>query len=331
MNAMNKKSNTPPSVSIAIPVFNQAGSIQETVESAIRAAKNFPLVEVVISENHSNDGTEKLLSDYVDHVRIVCPPKHLRMAANWNYVVGNCHGEWIAMLSGDDLIYPNYIPSIRKAIQQSSNAVFAMGGWKVKDQHLLSETSRRVLSLPRVARRGTVTRPLVYGPKASFASFCFRKSAFEKVGGFSEKYHLIQDWILQFDLSLLGDFVKTDKIIAEYKTWQDRSDLENRRLPLYCEDLAHFCLSTVWKAEAVGVDRTVLIDACERHMARAESLLSCIHDPSERVVQSLRPVYELIGKERVGLRSTKTKSPISIIRRLLTRLLRSSIELLTPS
>jgi len=305
-----------PSISIAIPVYNQASTIQATIESALKATKGLPGTEIVVSENHSNDGTAELVANYRDRVKITRPPIHLGMAANWNFAVGECTGAWVGMLSGDDLIYSSYVPSIRMAIQRCPTAVFAMGGWNVKNAKTGKKEERRILSLPSVCKRGRATAALVNGPKASFASYCFLKSAFCAVGGFSKDYNLVQDWILQFDLSLFGDFVKTNKIIAEYVVGQERADLEASRVPLYCKDLASFCTSEIWKAAAVGVQRSSLIEACEVHMFSAEAMLSRHPEWKPKGEEMLRPVYERIGKERVALRSNEGQGQGQLARRL---------------
>lgn len=290
------------SISIAIPVYNQVATIASTIESALKATEGLSGTEIVVSENHSNDGTCALVDQYKGLVKVVRPPVHLDISSNFNFVVGSCAGEWVGMLSGDDRIYPAYIPAIRKAIHQYPLAVFAMGGWRNFDAQSGSKTRRRVLSLKTVTKPAAATKSLLMGPKASFSSFCFRKSAFERVGGFPCNYNLLQDWVLQFNLSLIGGFTKTNAVISEYTCGQDRGEIEMRRVPYRCEDLATFCLSTIWTAKKAGIEHSLLIDACEEHMARAELLLSRHPEFRSKCNQYLRPVYELIGKERILLR-----------------------------
>jgi glycosyltransferase involved in cell wall biosynthesis len=305
-----KKKSSDLSISIAIPVYNQAPTIVSTIESTLKATRGLAGTEIVVSENHSNDGTAEALSKYQGQIKIVKPPIHLNMSSNWNFAVNNCNGEWVGMLSGDDQIYPSYIHSIREAIKLYPSAVFAMGGWNNVDAKTGIKTRRRVLSLKNKTNPAAATKALLYGPKASFASYCFLKSAFEKVGGFPSEYNLIQDWMLQFELSLIGGFAKTNSVIAEYALNQERTDLELRRAPLYCEDLANFCLFTIWKATKAGIKRSLLIDACEDHMVRAEMLLSRFPELKSKGDEILRPVYELIGKERTQVKSKSSQNSL---------------------
>lgn len=293
------KATEKPAISIVIPVYNQVATISRSIESALRAAQELPQVEIVVSENHSNDGTSEVVANYSGKVKLVRPDHHLGMASNWNYAVNSCSGEWVGMLSGDDQILPSYIPALREAIALDPGAVFAMGGWNNVDSLTRLTTRRRVLSLPAVANPPKAVRGLIHGPKASFASYCFLKAAFDDVGGFDHRYHLVQDWILQFRLSLIGSFVKTNKVIAEYLTGQDRSELEYSRVPLYVQDLATFCSSTIWEAADFGVPRRSVLDACEQHIVRAESFLACFPGWKAKGDEILKPAYERIGRERI--------------------------------
>lgn len=128
------------------------------------------------------------------------------MAANWSFFVGECTGKCLGMLSGDDLIYSSYVPSIRMAIENVLRLLFSMEDWSVKNAKTGEKVKRCNLSLPSEYKRGRATAGLVHGLKASFASHCFLKSAFCAVGGFTEDYSLAQDWILQIELSLFGAF-----------------------------------------------------------------------------------------------------------------------------
>jgi glycosyltransferase involved in cell wall biosynthesis len=295
-----------PSISIAIPVYNQVATVASTIESALEATRTTSSSEIVVSENHSTDGTAEVVAQYSSQVKVVRPQKHLPMAANWNFAVNSCSGDWVGMLSGDDRIYPAYIHALRRAIALDPNAVFAMGDWHNVNATTGSISRRRVLSLPAVATvPGRTAKALLHGPKASFSSYCFRRTAFDHLGGFDENYNLIQDWVLQFELSLLGSFVRTNAVISEYLACQIRPDLEASRAPLYVEDLSMFCSTTIWKAIDQGIPRLHIIIAAERHMARAVKILSGLPLRQASGDAMLRSAYERIGRERVAVISTK--------------------------
>jgi glycosyltransferase involved in cell wall biosynthesis len=207
-----------PNISIGIPVYNQVDTIASTIESVLKQT-NRPF-EVVVSENHSTDGTKEIVESFSDKLRIVRPPKHLTMSENWDFCVKSCKGDWVGLISGDDMLLPNYVKSMQKGIMQNLEAVFIMGGWQIVNTVENTTTNRFLLSVSNLTYPPKTTEMLLRGPKASFAAFCFRKNIYLKVGGYDQRFKLIQDWILQFDLSFEGNFIKIDDLIAKYYSYE---------------------------------------------------------------------------------------------------------------
>jgi glycosyltransferase involved in cell wall biosynthesis len=232
-------------LSIGIPVYNQVTTIAETIESVL--SQTTQPFEIVVSENHSTDGTREIVESYKDRVRIVHPPKHCSMAANWNFLIKECQGDWVSLCSGDDLLLPNFVSSITKGIQKDADAVFVMGGYeKLYDWDGTIEPIY-LLSTRTVTRPPKTIKMLLDGPKASFAAFSFKKSAYEKVGGYNESYSLIQDWIFQFDVAALGSFIKVDELIARYR-YAARPEMDLERKPLNINDRLLYSSEKVWQA-----------------------------------------------------------------------------------
>jgi hypothetical protein len=174
------------------------------------------------------------------------------MAANWNFCARSCVGEWIGLCSGDDMLLPAYVDSMWEGTRNDPAAVFVMGGWENFDELTGHAEPHYLLSMGRVTHHPKTLRNLLRGPKASFAAFCFRRSAFDIVGGYDERFHLIQDWMFQFDIAKLGSFVKVDKLVARYRITERPSIAEERWL-LYTEDRINYLSNKIWKALDYGV------------------------------------------------------------------------------
>ena len=301
------------SISIAIPVYNQSASIRDAIESAVHAVAGFPNAEVVVSENYSDDGTREAVNEYSNIVRIVRPPEHVGMVENWNFAVSQCRNEWIGMLSGDDRIYRNYIPALRKALLKDQDAVFAFGGWNSVNTSTGKTTPRRVLSLRATTNGSTAMASLARGPKACFSSYCFRKDCFLELGGFPSEYKLVMDWILQFRLASKGSFVKTNEIISEYVSGQNREELERQRVPLFVADIGLFCEKTVWEALSHGVSAKNILEACNSLLHRAELEIKRFPEALPASSRPLARAYERIGQEYVREYAARTK-PTSLQR-----------------
>ena len=70
-------------ISIGIPTYNQAEYLEETILSVLN--QTVAAYEIVVSNNHSTDDTEKILDKYSDVIRVIQPPTHLTMVENWNF------------------------------------------------------------------------------------------------------------------------------------------------------------------------------------------------------------------------------------------------------
>lgn len=244
-------------LSIGIPVYNQVTTIRETIESVL--SQNLKPYEIVISDNHCNDGTSEIIAEYKDLIRIVKPPVHLSIAAHWNFCVNQCAGNWVGLISGDDLLYPNYTKAMINGILKHKDSIFIMGGWNVHNKVNKTLKPHYLLSMGQVTHPPKTTKMLLTRPKASFAAFCFNKKIFVQVGGYDERFYLYHDWMLQYDFSLTGGiFIKLNEIIAEY-TIDSRPVIENARILLHVEDQINYLTNKLWKAKNIGVKPNYII------------------------------------------------------------------------
>ena len=117
-------------ISIGIPTYNQAEYLEETILSVLN--QTVAAYEIVVSNNHSTDDTEKILDKYSDVIRVIQPPTHLTMVENWNFLVRHLTGEWISILSSDDTYLPNFIQLVTDNI--TTNAVLVHCKFNLMDE-----------------------------------------------------------------------------------------------------------------------------------------------------------------------------------------------------
>lgn len=251
-------------ISIAIPVYNQASTVEKTIESLLK--QEVTPYEIVVSENHSTDGTKEILEKFGDKIKIVRPEFHLGMAQNWNFCVSQCSGEWVGMCSGDDLLLPNYIKEVHSAtLNCTSETVFILGGWRVDNKILNEVSDRYVLSMNKETKGLKAIRLFLESPRASFAAYCFRRGTFLEIGGFNTNYHLYQDWVFQFEIAMQGDFYNIRQIIAQY-TIAERSEISKQRMYLHVKDMLHFMSVTMWEAIHLGVKKSEVEKQIRKHL-----------------------------------------------------------------
>ncbi|TXL72289.1 glycosyltransferase [Vineibacter terrae] len=211
-----------------VPSYNQADFIGKTIESLLR--QDLPGSEIVVSEDFSNDHTMQVLTTFGDRIRIVRPPEHRGMAFNWNWGVSQARTDWVSIMGADDLALPHFVRTLQAGVRRNPGTVLASG-----DVEQIDGAGTVVRS------DGTVTaRPVTHPPdtfyrllaanRVQVAAHCFRRDAWEKVGGFETRLRLYGDWGLWLKLAPLGDFVHVRKVIAQYRIAY-RPGIAKQRLP----------------------------------------------------------------------------------------------------
>lgn len=85
--------------------YNHEKFIAQAVESVLMQKTTFP-IELIIGEDCSTDGTRRIVQHYAklrpDIVRSLLPLRNLGVHENLKSVLDACHGEYVALLEGDD-------------------------------------------------------------------------------------------------------------------------------------------------------------------------------------------------------------------------------------
>src|SRR5205823_10179920 len=100
--------------SICIPNYNYAGFIERTIRSALAQGGE---LEVLVSDNASTDASVDVVRA-IDDDRISVRVNNVNVgfAGNLDRVVGMASGDWVILLSSDDLIEPDALACYRAVI-----------------------------------------------------------------------------------------------------------------------------------------------------------------------------------------------------------------------
>jgi glycosyltransferase involved in cell wall biosynthesis len=99
-----------PLVSIGLPVRNGERCLGEAVRSVL--GQQFDRLELVISDNASNDGTEEICRQFaaVDgRVRYHRQPQDIGLVGNFNAVLHLARGTYVKWMGDDDWLTPRYV------------------------------------------------------------------------------------------------------------------------------------------------------------------------------------------------------------------------------
>lgn len=111
-----------PTISVVIPVKNGLPFIFRTIESVLNSkSPNFE-IEIVVVDNHSNDGTSEFLDSLnIANLKIIRPEKSLPINENWTLAINSATGDFIKLLCADDIIDSNCLSSQLEILSSSTN------------------------------------------------------------------------------------------------------------------------------------------------------------------------------------------------------------------
>ena len=99
-----------PKVTIAVPVFNGDNFLAETLDSVL--TQTFQNFELVIADNGSTDGTERICHDYAaKDARIQIHRSEVNLGVTLNFIraVGFSSAEYFMYLAHDDKLAPSFL------------------------------------------------------------------------------------------------------------------------------------------------------------------------------------------------------------------------------
>lgn len=100
--------NPYPFISIIIPCFNRANFIEKAIQSALD--QDYPNIEIIISDNHSTDGTNAILNKYLDDKRVkyFVNATNIGMIPNFKIATElRAQGDFICYVCSDDYLCNN--------------------------------------------------------------------------------------------------------------------------------------------------------------------------------------------------------------------------------
>jgi glycosyltransferase involved in cell wall biosynthesis len=223
--------------SFVIPAHNQGQYLAATIQSLID--QDDPCSEIVVSEDYSTDDSLAIAQGYAARfpgkIRVTRPPEHRGMFPNWNWGVGQATTEWVSIMGSDDQALPNFTSTIREGAAKSPNVALIGADWHFMDGEDKLLSSEKVLSLPELLPPPKNFYGQLFANRVHPAAHAFRRTVWEKSGGFPEEIKLWGDWAFWLAAAPHGDFVHMSRTIARYRS-NYRPGLVQARLPQTLRD-----------------------------------------------------------------------------------------------
>ncbi len=203
-------SANPPSISVIIPVYNQAQYVKEAIQSVL--AQTWPDFELIVVDDGSTDETPQVLARFNDsRIRVIRQPNGGLSAAR-NRGLRESIAPYISLLDSDDFYYPEKLELLKNYLDTHPEIGMVSGGFVIVDPKGI--TLKQVLT---AAPMFGLPDMLVYNPFIPSAVM-IRKEWLDVVGDFDEAIPSTQDWDLWLRMSYAGSkFAWIDCPVAAYR------------------------------------------------------------------------------------------------------------------
>lgn len=169
-------------VSIIIPCYNQGQYIEETVDSV--KGQTYSFIETIIvndgSTDNSDDVIKRIIKKYPDIKYLNIENGGVSKARNVGFAEAS--GKYILPLDADDLINPEYIDLCIKEYIKDPDLIV------VTAQGRFFGSEEGEWNLAEYSVKKMLHGNVIYCPSL------FKKTDWQKIGGFDECLHHLEDW-----------------------------------------------------------------------------------------------------------------------------------------
>jgi len=190
--------------SVVVLTYNQDNLVVETLNSIYN--QTFKNIELVISDDASNDNTQKVIVNWVEshkdrfaNVVINFNKKNLGISGNHTAGVKLANGEFVKYIGGDDILLPNAIEKMHDFLVSNKEARFCTSKIKMfykKNENYITfgefPEKRMFKKLKKADANKQFRIFSLRNPIPAPGNF-FRRSVFEDCGYFDEKYTSLED------------------------------------------------------------------------------------------------------------------------------------------
>lgn len=182
---------------IFIPTRERKDTLIHTVSSAL--SQDYDNYTVLVSDNASEDGTERLLASIQDpRLKYINTRKRVSMSHNWEFGLNQINNGWITILGDDDAILPGTLSRVEKIIRKTGTQAVRSNGcsfrWPCLDKLKYGSLSVSTKKGYKIVSSEKALRSVLNGEMAytdlpvlyngGFVDFALLKQAKERAGDF---------------------------------------------------------------------------------------------------------------------------------------------------
>jgi glycosyltransferase involved in cell wall biosynthesis len=207
-----------PTVTVGMAVRNEPQAVRRCIESVL--AQDFTDLELIISDNASDDGTRDTLQAYAREdrrVRLVLNAVNVGIHANMNRALGSARGTLYRWISADDWLEPQALATVVEALKDHPEAVGVTTGFTIHTPGVGTRYERYTGEFPDspdAARRFERMLWFFHAGDAKYDPLygVYRREQLMRTGRLRDNERT--DWLLSAELALMAPIIHIDELLA---------------------------------------------------------------------------------------------------------------------
>jgi glycosyltransferase involved in cell wall biosynthesis len=202
-----------------IPAYNGAATIAATLTSVLAQAHAEGAMQIAVIDNCSTDDTVAVVESIAPsqsggRVEVIRNPTNIGLVGNWNACIEHARGELVLILHADDYLAPGYFTAVEAAFAQRPDADLCLVRALIVDA--FDEPERLARRLGSTGEELSVWA-LAYGNEFYPPGVVVKRSAYERLGGFSRGLLYVADWEMWLRILASGKAVYLNEPLACYR------------------------------------------------------------------------------------------------------------------
>lgn len=204
-----------PLVSIAIPCYNHALYVIESINSVIN--QSYTNIELIIIDDGSSDDSVIIINEIIEK----CKKRFVRfefrsrpnigLSATLNEAIEWCEGKYYSAIASDDIMINDKTSLQVDFLEDNLDYVAVFGGIGVIDYN-----GNSAYELLGKSRSYSFDQIIMHKHNLPTPTQMVRLNTIRKVGGYDSNLY-IEDWYMWLKLSELGEIYYIDKIFCLYR------------------------------------------------------------------------------------------------------------------
>lgn len=253
-----------PKVSVIIPVYNGEKFVGRAIESVL--AQTVPAFEIIVINDGSKDGTEKVLDFFKDKIIFKTVPNG-GVASARNFGVNLARGEYIALLDSDDVWVPHKLEIQMSALAQFSEAEFCCSDFILQTPVRTYSHFESLKNYP-VSKADHFVEPqpfeaLVKRNFVGTSTAVFSRKLIDKAGLFNTHYKVSEDYDFWLRCAMNTKFVVVAQPLVQKQ--QHETNLSNNKIRINFS--GQRVLRNIYEQNAAFIKEHDLGDLCRAKIA----------------------------------------------------------------